>query len=155
IGFFSVDEFHAIASGDLDVELDATLAATGRLFVNVPISITVFDKRSYFVDFIGPVPIEETIRFTVSLRCQGYAEPTGTVMAGVGLARGVAAGARSENGNGSGVASAYSQPRLIGPTTGGQQSEGFRCFLRPRVDLYFYDLLGPGIYVEPYAKYDQ
>jgi hypothetical protein len=155
ISGFSLTEFHAIASGSLDVELDATLSTTGKFLLNSPIQITILQKSAYFLDFIGPVPVEETVAFSVAVRCQGYSDTTDSIMAGAGFSSSVSAGARWQNGAWTGVANQSFQPRLVGPTFGHQAGKGFKCWVRPRLDVYFYDLLGPGIYVEPYAQYDQ
>jgi hypothetical protein len=156
ISGFSVKEFHAIASGQLDAQLDLQLQYTGKLAINSPIQIQFVDISSppLFGDIFG-LPVEYNVQFTLALRCQGYDDASDTISGGIQLSSGVSLGARYNGSSWSPVASEYFTPSIIGPHFDKDQGIGFKCWLRPRLDIYFFDTVGPGLFIEPYVQGDE
>jgi hypothetical protein len=165
-----LERFDAIARGQLDAELDITVdTKTGldldknRLYEDKVrpylrasgLSYTIWESEPKVlpVQWIGIVPVVETVRTRVEINCdldmalEMHAEATFSAHASV------AAGARYANG----AWSAAEGPSLDTSSTLQMTKKGAfhgSCGLRTEIGLYFYDLAGPTLSVTPYVAFD-
>jgi len=150
---FKVQEFHAIVSGDLAVELALTLESslsTSKTWEGE------FFKVSHPLPplMIGPVPVEVTMEFTVSGGAEVEVAGAQSVEAGAGVKSGVKLGGRYQRGVGwSKVSESAFDLYPIGPNIEDKVELSLKGFV-PKVAITFllYDTVGPGIEVDPYAK---
>lgn len=153
IDWFKIKEFHAIASGKLDValavELTATAAAKGE------VSFPVFEAPPYPLppQFIGPIPVVETVNFSVALTCSLSEQGQSSVNVGASSSTSVSVGARYQNGSWSKVAEQSFSWTPIGPELTGKVGIELKCSLQPELSLMFYDVAGPYISMGPYASF--
>lgn len=152
-GFMSVKEFHAIATGTLDValalEVSSSMAVSEKF-----VDLTVFEAPPYVLppQFIGPIPIEETVRFSVKLTCDLTDKAQFSIEAGASATSTTSIGARYQNKDWSKVATQSFSWQPIGPNLEGKVSGRVRCILKPELALMFYDVAGPFINVGPYVS---
>jgi hypothetical protein len=153
IDWFKVKEFHAIASGKLDmalaVELTATAAAKGE------VELPVFEAPPYPLppQFIGPIPVVETLNFSVALVCSLTEQGESSVNVGASSTTSVSLGARYQNGSWSKVATESFSWAPIGPDLTGKVGIEIKCALQPELALMFYDVVGPYLSMGPYAAF--
>lgn len=136
------------------IEIGAVMDA--RLVVDVTTSevasrefeTEVFHSRAA-VGAIGPIPI--TAEVTVSLSCQVEATGEMGVRVGGAASSDVFAALRYDRADGATMLAEGNDVELslVGPALTGSAGVEVRCALVPRVDLLFFDLVGP--FVEPEA----
>jgi uncharacterized membrane protein YgcG len=157
IGFFTLNEFHAILGGSFDAKIDVAASILARAPVTGATNeTTVASIPASFWQTIGPVPVEETVVLSLILGCKTTWDESISLEAGVQASAALQFGVRYQHGAFSPVASQSFQSQLLGPSFSADTSVESKCYVRPRIDILFYDTLGPGFFVDPYvdAKLD-
>ncbi len=164
----SVKEFHVIATGqlDADVELDVGFAVTGNMtgddladliaenVLQAP-SATLAD---YPVDLgsisLGIISIPVHAEFKATLACQlSYGGGVGVDVGGK-VSGSVTAGFKYESSQLSPVFDHTQSFTMIGPKWTMDSAVHVRCNVKPEFDLSFYDLAAGSIYAEPHVSLD-
>jgi hypothetical protein len=151
--WFKVQEFHAIASGSLDTDID--LEATAQLSLTREKEVAVATFTSVALQFIGPVPVIEviTLEFLVGAR----AEMTGAMTATTGIdgSAAVTFGAEYVRDNGwDGIGDRSFNMSADTPTFSGSAGVTLRGYVKPQITVAFYGLAGPYLAAEPYVEFD-
>lgn len=165
-----VDRFDATATGTLDasfsltidqkasIALDKNAAYRDALKANFrtpPLTFTLFETAPYVLppQWIGYVPVVETVRFRVVLECD--VDLTAELHADLG------GSARSTSSFGvsyrNGGFQALAPPSFQGSSTFAMTKRGSvagMCGVRSELGFYFYDLAGPTLTVTPYLTFD-
>jgi hypothetical protein len=153
IKWFKVEEFHAILSGQLALELAIQMQST------------ISTSKTWEGDFfkvtkplpplmIGPVPVVVTMVFTVSGGAEVQVSGEQTLEAGAGANSAVTLGGRYQKGSGwSKVSESSFNLYPIGPTIESATNASVKGFV-PNVGIAFmlYDAAGPTLSVSPYAQ---
>ena len=162
----SVHEFHAIATGQLDADveiemaLDLTGNATGADLTQL-IAQKVFQAQSktlveYPIDLgalsVGPLNIPVSADFKTTLDCSfDWGGNAGVVAGGIASAS-VTAGLKYDPTNGVTPVWSHTQSfTQVGPTWTLNGAVGAKCTLRPEFDLKFWDVAAAEIWAEPYV----
>jgi uncharacterized membrane protein YgcG len=164
----SVKEFHAIATGqlDADLELDVGMSLTGNMtgddladliaenVLQAP-SATLAD---YPIDLgsisLGIISIPVHAEFKATLACQ-LSYGGGLDVSVGGKASGtVSAGFEYQNSELTPVFSHTQSFTMVGPNWTMDSAVHVRCSVKPEFDLSFYDLAAGSIYAEPHVSLD-
>ncbi len=151
IKHWKVSEFHAVAGGSIEVDLNLQATATKTLSLGKEISIAQFSTVA--VQFIGPVPVVEVI--TLDFLVGFDASMTGTMTAITGLqgAASVSFGARYDGYSWQGERNASKSMSADPPTFSGSAGVTLRGYVRPVISVKFYSVAGPYLGAEPYLEF--
>ena len=165
-----LERFDAVARGALEasfalsidtktsINLDRNAAYRETLkgsFRAPPISVTLFETEPYILppQWIGFVPVVETVRFRVVLECGVDITSESHAEAGASLKSSASFGARYRNG----AWLPAEKPTFEATPTFVMTQRGSvagSCGIRSEVGFYFYDLAGPTLSVTPYLDFD-
>ena len=146
----SIDDSFSVEI-DRNAQYRETLKDTFR---HPPISVTLFQTEPYVlpVQFIGWVPVIETVRFRVALECDADLLSQLHMDTGSTLKSTAAFGVRYRNGEWKPVAEPTfdANPTLSMAHKGSIQGS---CGLRTEVGFFLYDLAGPTLSITPYLDF--
>lgn len=165
-----VDRFDANAKGTLeasfsltvdtrtsiDIDRNRAYRETLKKHFRMPaISVTLFETEPYVlpVQWIGWVPVIETVRFRVLLECDVDVLAQTHLQAGASIKSTAAFGVIYQHGVWQPMPAATfeGKPRFAMTQSG---SVGGQCGVRNEVGFFLYDLAGPTIAVTPYVGFD-
>ena len=162
----SIHEFHVIATGqlDADVEVDVALKLTGNATgadLTQLIAQRVFQAQSKtLVDYpinlgaltVGPLNIPVSADFKTTLDCSFNWGGNAEVDVGGVASASVTAGFRYDPTSGMQPVGSHMQSfTQVGPTWTLNGEVGARCTLKPEFDLKFWDIAAAEIWAEPYV----
>ena len=166
-----VESFDAIASGALDASFDLVIDTQSSIDIDrnpqyqeaienaglrsPAIAYTLFETEPYVLptQWIGYVPVIETVRFRVALECDIDLDSASHLETGGTLHSTAAFGARYRDGAWTPAAS----PTFDGSARFVMTQNGTitgTCDARTEIGLYLYDLAGPTLSVSPYVTFD-
>lgn len=152
----SLESFSAVAHGDLDarVAMDVTVEAVAA---GAQYSIDIWKRDYVFVQWVGGIPVVETVALKVSagVRIESDIEETINVSLGGAAYGSVAAGAEFADGAWDLVGENTIAFSALPTTVTGEGSMAIRAFIEATVVLKFYGVVGPGIGIAPYVGLDR
>ncbi len=165
-----LDRFDAIARGDLDAEITIAVDTTTNVeidknpayhdalqrFMKPPaISFNLWESEPHVLppQWIGFVPIVETVRYRVALECDLDLVSTIHGEATFSLRSAAEFGARYRNGAWQQAESPTMDTNASFVVTRNGSLAG-SCGLRAELGIYLYDLAGPALAITPYANFD-
>lgn len=147
---FTVEEFHLIATGTLALDLLVKATATQGFTTEGEIKLAEFAANFVVLVAGFPFPGVVTFRFMAGFTAEANLETS--FQTGATVTTMVKTGARYANETWEGVW----EPDLSHsekPTEWTAQADGnVRVYVRPELDLRFYQIVGPTIKVEPWLK---
>lgn len=148
----TLTRFHAILSGDLEASMGVTITAD-RSF-NRSFSTTIWQSPPYTVtQLVGVVPVVEVVTVSLVLSGDVHAGASGTIDLGAASAKAsLDAGAKYDNGEWSAIATPSIDFDARGPSLAASASAGASLRLTTRIDVKFYDVVGPHLIVGAYAR---
>lgn len=147
-----VSHFHAILRGELSASMGVTITA-GRSFTR-SFSRTLWQSPVYrATQFVGIVPVVETVRVSLIVSGEARAGTSGTVELGHATATAsMEAGATYEEGGWTAVSRPAITLDARGPSTQVSASAGASLRLGLRVEVKLYDIAGPHLTIGAYAR---
>jgi len=155
-----LDQFHATGKGTLDASFKLKIVLTGKVTQAVAeereLEVQILDTPPVFLPplFVGVVPVVTSVRFSLSALCTVQAEGAVAIEVGGSFRGAVSLGARLEGGKWSPVSTFDKKVTPFEPSLSFDHARvSSRCALKPRFDLLFYDLVGPGVELSaPYVE---
>jgi hypothetical protein len=161
ISAFSIREFHFIAGGtaDLNLDVEAEVSITGELKPGRQFTLAQkqFDYPVGRVDLpfygtIGVVPVAGTVRFDVRLSCEIEGGILGKVSGGIRGRNEISLGARYSNSAWEAVSESSRSFEPLPTEWAIVARAEARCAVRPEVILILYGVEGPFVGFEPYLE---
>ena len=120
-----------------------------------PIKVTLFETKPYILppQWIGFVPVVETVRFRILLECDIDLTSEMHAVAGASVKSSAAFGVRYRDG----AFQPLEKPTFDATATLSMTKSGSvagSCGIRSEVGFFFYDLAGPTLSVTPYVDFD-
>jgi hypothetical protein len=149
-----VKNFDLIFHGDIDANVALKLTAGGDL--SQSFAQTIWQMPPVVLtQFIGPVPLVETISVELVAVGEAHAGLNGTLtLGGLEANAQLSAGAKFDGSQWSPVGSQSIDVKPIKPSLAVNAHAGASVKLQARVSVRFYDVAGPFLGVGPYAKVD-
>jgi hypothetical protein len=165
-----IDTFTAMARGEIDasfalsidtktsIDINRNLAYRDNLKAHLrqpPIKFTLFQTEPYILplQWIGFVPVIETVRFRVLLECDADITSQMHLDAGGEMKSTAAFGVSYRNG----AWQPLESPTFNATPTFAMKQSGSisgMCGIRSELGFFFYDLVGPTLSVTPYVNFD-
>jgi hypothetical protein len=147
-----VTYFEAVASGTVEAAMTVAVTTSGNVSVRQDKELWKSSPK-VFVQWIGWVPVVEVVQLTFGVGVEVASEGAATTELGGSVKGTIKAGATYDY-YGSGWKAVGSRSVTIVPVaqlTEGDASIDFSVYLYGQLDVMFYDVAGPFIYVAPYV----
>lgn len=156
IGFYSIDEFHAIASGDLSYDLTMALTASGTFQAKGETPPLAEFEQPFVVPAspAGGLPIFGFVRLEFKAGYTASAGVAGTISSGFKSSFGLKVGEEYQEGAWNQVfdpTSSFTALPISGSLSG---TASVRIYIQPEIDVILYGVAGPFVYAEPYLQGD-
>jgi hypothetical protein len=165
-----IDTFNAMARGEIsasfalsvdtktsiDIDRNAAYRDTLKAHLRQPtIKVTLFQTEPYIlpIQWIGFVPVIETVRFRVLLECDIDIDSQMHMDAGAEMKSTAAFGVSYRNGEWQPL----EKPTFSATPTFAMTHKGSVagiCGIRSELGFFFYDLVGPTLSITPYTSFD-
>ncbi len=151
IDWWEIEEFHAIASGDFDLDVDLKAELLGNL--NYSADTTLYSYTEVFIQWIGWFPVVEVVTLSFDAGFEINAISDNILTTGFDHNTYIALGAQYDNGYWSSVWD-FNVTQNAHPTTWISSSKfEIRGYVQPRVSVDFYGIAGPYMEAEPYLGF--
>lgn len=147
-----VTYFEAVASGTVDASMTVDVSTTGNIVVRQDKELWKSTPK-VFVQMVGVVPVVEVVQLTFGVGVEVASEGAATTELGGSVNGTIKAGAVYDY-YGSGWKAVGERSVTVVPMaklTEGDASIDFCVYLYGQLDVMFYDVAGPFIYVAPYV----
>ena len=148
-----IQEFHAVADGDLTLDVDFRATSTGDVvhsdeiyLISIPIG--------QFVQFIGIFPVVEVVTLDIYAGFKTNIQASGDLVVGLDNTSSVSVGAKYDQGQWTSVwenTSSLTSHPITWPLSSSIELEGY---VEPRISVKFYAVAGPYISVVPNLLFD-
>ena len=151
IDWWEIEEFHIIASGDFDLDVDLKAELLGNL--NYSADTTLYSYTEVFIQWIGWFPVVEVVTLSFDAGFEINAISDNILTTGFDHNTHLALGAQYDNGYWSSIWD-FNVTQNAHPTTWTSSSKfEIRGYVQPRVSVDFYGIAGPYMEAEPYLGF--
>lgn len=152
LGFFSLDEFRAVASGTLETDFEVAARADGSFEGSGEKRLAAIDLP--FLFHVGPVPVKGKVVLSMHAGFAAEADLAAELRSGVSGTHRTEVGGIYENSSWSSVFDTDLSLTGREPSWSASANARARIHVRPELALAFYGTLSGAIDLEPYLRAD-
>jgi hypothetical protein len=147
-----VTYFKAVAQGTLATGMTVAVTTTGNVAVREEKELWKSTPKT-FVQWVGPVPVVEVVQLSFGVGVEVDAEGAAATEVGGNVTGSLTAGATYDyyDGGWQAVGERSLSVVPVAQLTEGDADLAFSLYLYGQLDVMFYDVAGPFIYVAPYV----